>query len=202
MLTRHLRQRGDTLIEVLFAITIFSLIMVGAVILMNQGSAAGQRALEISLVRQQIDGQAETLRFLHDSYLASPQDASLDTTTAAGRWRDLLSKPFISTSGASPLATTGNTCPTPPPTRSFVMNPATTSFTSDPAVLIPAVTHARVGKDDGGTFRAYGMWIEAVESPKVDSVGFIDFHIRACWSGPGSEVPMTLGTIVRLYDKS
>ena len=67
------KNRGDTIIEVLFAITVFSLVVVSSLSIMNQGSATAQRTLEISLVRQQIDAQAETLRFLNTSYVAAYQ---------------------------------------------------------------------------------------------------------------------------------
>ena len=46
-----------------------------------------------------------------------------------------------------------------------------------------------------------GLWIQAVKSPVIDNQpGFYDFHIRACWNSPGQAVPLTLGTIVRLYE--
>lgn len=51
-------QRGDTLIEVLFAFSILSLVIVGAMTIMNQGTLASQRSLETTLVREEIDSQA------------------------------------------------------------------------------------------------------------------------------------------------
>ena len=65
------RQRGDTLIEVLFAVSIFSAIVVGTIIIMNQGISSAQNALEINLVRNQIDTQAELLRHLNNAKLTS-----------------------------------------------------------------------------------------------------------------------------------
>ena len=66
-------QRGDTLIEVLFAFAVLSLVIIGALTVMNQGTLASQRSLETTLVREEIDGQATTLRFLHDAYVAKYQ---------------------------------------------------------------------------------------------------------------------------------
>ena len=60
---RRARTAGDTLIEVMFATTVFSLVVVSSLSLMNQGVASAQRSLEITTVRQQMDGQVETLRF-------------------------------------------------------------------------------------------------------------------------------------------
>jgi len=71
MLTGKIFQKGDTLIEVLFAVTVFSLVAVGALSIMNSSTAVAERALETTLVRNQIDAQAEVLRYIHDSYIAT-----------------------------------------------------------------------------------------------------------------------------------
>ena len=51
-----LDQRGDTIIEVLLAVTVFSLVAIGAMMVMNQGTNSAQRSLEVTLVKQQIEG--------------------------------------------------------------------------------------------------------------------------------------------------
>ena len=66
-------QRGDTLIEVMFAFAIFALVAVGSLTIMNQGIAAAQRSLEITLVRAQMDAQAEAIRYIHQAYVAAYQ---------------------------------------------------------------------------------------------------------------------------------
>lgn len=58
--------RGDTLVEVLLGVTIFSLVAVVALETMNRGMAIAQYSLETTLVRQQVDAQAEMLRYAHD----------------------------------------------------------------------------------------------------------------------------------------
>jgi type II secretory pathway pseudopilin PulG len=197
------RQQGDTLIEVLFGVTIFSLILVGTIILMNQGSAAAQRALEISLVRQQIDGQAETLRYLHDAYVAAYTPGVIpDATTPAGQWVALVSDTSrVNNGAASSFGGTTTACPGASP-RWFVMNPKEANYSTAGALFQTADTYAKVEQNTAGTLTAAkGIWVEGVASPVVNKVRYIDFHIRACWSSPGSNVPITLGTIVRLYDK-
>ncbi|MBC7512045.1 type II secretion system protein, partial [Candidatus Saccharibacteria bacterium] len=67
-------QRGDTLIEVIVAFAVFAMVAVGALNVMNQGTATAQDTLETTHVRQQIDNQAEILRYLHQAYLANPDD--------------------------------------------------------------------------------------------------------------------------------
>lgn len=58
--------RGDTLVEVLLGVTIFSLVAVIALETMNRGMAIAQYSLETTLVRQQVDTQAEMIRYAHD----------------------------------------------------------------------------------------------------------------------------------------
>lgn len=70
--------RGDTLIEVSAAITVFCLISVLSISLMNRDLSTIQGSLELSTARHEINAQAEALRFIHNSYLAdlnlSPND--------------------------------------------------------------------------------------------------------------------------------
>ena len=63
-------KRGDTLIEVMFAFAIFSLVAIMSVTMMNLGLAASERSLEVVTVRNEINAQAEALRFIHSSYIA------------------------------------------------------------------------------------------------------------------------------------
>lgn len=63
-------KRGDTLIEVVFAIVIFSIVSVITINAMNKGVATAQTALEIQMARNEIDAQAEALRFIHTSFQA------------------------------------------------------------------------------------------------------------------------------------
>lgn len=194
---RRQRQRGDTIVEVLFAITIFSLVAVGGLSIMNQGTLISQRALEVTLVRQQMDAQAEALRYLNTAHVASFGQGTAPTArSAAGQWA-------VATSDArvrpqpSPF---GITCT--PPERSFIVNTATARVVT--SGFVPASTFSQIRYDEATptTINSIdGLWIEAVRGAGDPSVAqFIDFHIRACWDSPGQAAPMTLGTIVRLYE--
>lgn len=66
-------RRGDTLIEVLFSITVFALIAVISINLMNSGVATAQATLEVTMARNEIDAQAEALRFIQNGYLAEKE---------------------------------------------------------------------------------------------------------------------------------
>jgi type II secretory pathway pseudopilin PulG len=219
VLRRH--QRGDTLIEVLFAVSVFSFIVVTALILMNQGTAASQRALDITLVRQQIDAQAETLRFMHDSYVAQYHpgiefdytdtfdgtEATELKTSPAEEWSKMVES-IVATDNKA--ASEFGTCPETPSGRpsegSFIIDTRHVKFIEDAEFYGPAETSSEITYNDEDNFvGARGLWIEAVRSAQSadtdqSNTGYIDFHLRACWDSPGQNVPMTLGTIVRLYE--
>lgn len=61
-------KKGDTLIEVTLAIGIFSLVAIAVVSVVSGSSTSAQTALETTLAREEIDTQAEALRFIQSSY--------------------------------------------------------------------------------------------------------------------------------------
>lgn len=201
MLVRRGFQRGDTLIEVLFAITVFSALAVGALAIMNQGAAVAQRSMEISLVRQQIDAQAQALSFINAAYIAQyPSPDPNETYTQ--RWRSIADTSQQAVSQATVYGTLdADRClPSSSIPKNFIVDPLTAQIQT--SGVQPADTFAQVRYNDAGDFvENQGIWIEAVSEPSSGSTpGYVDFHIRACWDSPGQAVPVTLGTIVRLYD--
>lgn len=69
-MVKHMMRRGDTLIEVMLAVGIFCMVAVAVVAVMSGGTSSSQTALETTLTREEIDSQAEALRFIHRSYIA------------------------------------------------------------------------------------------------------------------------------------
>ncbi len=214
--------RGDTLIEVIFAITIFSLVVVGGLSIMNKGVATSQRSLEITLVRQQIDAQAESLRFLNIAYIAAfdPTIASegaynngyLSLSHGADQWSKMV-KGIINTGNA--VSNFGNiansySCPASVGNNYFIINTKTADYNklvnSDPEVgsvlFNNPSSYSQLRYNSGALSlkSVDGIWIEAARSATSANLGYIDFHIRACWSSIGQAVPVTLSTIVRLYE--
>jgi len=63
-------RRGDTIIEVMFAIALFSMVAIISINLMNSGISVTESSLEQTLARAEISAQAEALRFLHNAYIA------------------------------------------------------------------------------------------------------------------------------------
>lgn len=208
------QRRGDTLIEVLFAITIFSLVLVGSLSIMNQGMSTSQRALEITVVRQEIDAQAEVLRFLHTSYIAVYQSGNAvndyKSDTPAREWATMVAK--IKADNL-PKVTDFNddstSCPTTQPSSSFIMNSRKAQFIPVVSAInfASASTYSKVQYNSADSLSsAQGIWIEAISwTPSLsdtnqNNAGYVDFHIRACWDSPGQAVPIRIGTIVRLYE--
>ena len=62
--------RGDTLIEIIFAIAIFSALAAITMGVMNNGVSRAQGALELTQARLEIDAQAETIRFINNANTA------------------------------------------------------------------------------------------------------------------------------------
>lgn len=185
--------RGDTLVEVLLGVTIFSLVAVVALETMNRGMAIAQYSLETTLVRQQVDAQAEMLRYAHDM--------KNDT------WKKLVDNNSVSVSVVNDNE--GNLgvekCPDDFSTKEFALA-ATPSLASKISILNnpgdykAAETYARVDSD---TKKTYGVSVRLVKPSTTtgsrDSNKY-DAYIKACWMPVGSKMPATIGTIVRLYD--
>lgn len=76
---------GDTLIEVTLAIGIFSMVAIAVVAVMTSGTSNAQTSLETTLTREEIDTQAEALRFIHSAYMT-------DTSSATNPYLSLWSK--------------------------------------------------------------------------------------------------------------
>lgn len=188
--------RGDTLIEVLFAISIFSLVVVGAISVMNQGTNSSQRALEITLVRNEIDAQAQTLRFLNASYVASFGDNPL--SVQAQEWQNISNSINI---GGS-ISSFGGAGACEIPRTSFILDTKTATYSQyDAGHFELASTYSQVTyNNDDSLAKSSGIWIEATKTIGAANTNSIDFYIRACWDAPGQSVPVNLGTIVRLYE--
>lgn len=195
-------ERGDTIIEVLFAVTVFAMVAVGSLSIMNQGTGSAQRSLEITLVREQINAQAEAIRFIHQAYVTSYQK-NVAPNGIAAQWTAMKAKARANASDFGALE--NNQCPQAAPDNAFVLNAKTAEVSTAPVTMRPPEgsslpPFAQVAYNGNTITQSYGMWVESIPSEATEPVRFVDFHIRACWDSPGAAVPVTLGTIVRLYE--
>lgn len=191
MLVR-LRERGDTLIEVLFAVSIFSAVVVGTIVIMNQGIASAQQALEINLVRNQIDTQAELLRHLNNAKLTA---LGRNATGDSAEWDGIVAKAgttaadyglisvFECTSDidncAPDAAGADATRPCEPaslPNNAFFINPKTgamvekNDLVGGGSAFRPAVVFSQVQSTEKYTAQTVGEVTSVVESSNPDMV--------------------------------
>lgn len=197
-----LNKKGDTLVEVLFAITFFSTIVLSVNLMVNVSLSASRSALEMSLVRNYIDSQAATLRFLQNAYITTYNVNSTVNGNAPVEWGKvrLYAK---SNSSVIDFGVGTTACPDIP-RNSFILNPKNSTYVpfSTGKIIkndnyISRITYDTVNTTD--LKNAIGIWIEAIRT-ESDNTAYIDFHIRACWYTVGKASPNTLATIVRLYD--
>lgn len=189
-----MRQRGDTIIEVLLAVAVFSMLAIGTLIVMNQGTSSAQRALEVTLVKQQIDGQAEALRALaQDNLTQRSIDGKQNTVWAA----------LTGAIDSTQIDTDTNSCPT-----AFNSVFALNAKTADKATAIKSMDlngsstpppYAKIIYD-GAAATSYGVWVEKRTTTEGGLPDAFDFYVKACWYSSGLSVPMRLQTTVRLYD--
>lgn len=196
MLVKHQKfLRGDTIIEVLFAVTIFSALAISGLSVMNRSVGTAQRTLEVSLVRQEINNQAEVLRFVHDSYISGSD------TVQAQVWNNIAdSSNIILANQLTSLDTLVNSCQ-PPTQRAFIINPRTVKLVTNSTANIfqPAQIYSQLRyNSDNSIAKVDGIWIQQLVGNN-GGTEYRDFHIRACWQAPGGNVPVTLSTVVRLY---
>lgn len=119
-----MKQRGDTIIEVLLAVTVFSLVAVGGMAIMNQGAAMAQRSLEIGLVRQQIDAQADALRYIHNAYVTSSGSSTADAAKEV--WDSVATKHAVTQSQPFNNVADGQRCYLPSAAPRANSDPANT----------------------------------------------------------------------------
>ena len=189
-------ERGDTIVEMVLAFAIFSLVAVGTMNILNTGVAIAQQNLESSLVQQQIDSQAEMIRYIRNN----------DQTT----WQNLITTGNLADNPAS--IDLAGACPTNVAADAkfakgfFVKYQRSGTHTTYSRVSLSGTsygapsTYARVDYTAG---KSLGIWVQAAraEGPTREStIQAYDFYIHACWSATRGATSTTRGTIVRLYD--
>lgn len=78
-------KRGDTIIEVMFALSVFCLVAVISIAMMNVGVAQAENSLEVVVTRNELNAQAEALRFIHSSFISEKTLPTYDELTPAQR---------------------------------------------------------------------------------------------------------------------
>lgn len=197
-------ERGDTIVEVTFAFALFAIAAVASMQILSKGIAATQRNLETTLVRQQIDSQAEMIRYIRDGNAGSLRQtwgALVAPSALVNAPTSLSDSCRIRTTNAFYIRTSVSST-----------NPENTTFsrvglTNQTAMLDDSrrgnYTYAQMAYDGPSISGSKGIWIEAVRAQSASIVTgpqAYDFYIHACWDSVGINTPMTAGTIVRVYE--
>lgn len=178
-------RRGDTIVEVTLAFTIFTVLAVGSIVIMNHGVAMAQRSLEETQVRQVIDGQTDLLRVAQNTTVWDTIKSN--AVTAAG---DIVTSSDVVAG-----------CPSTSPKKSFIITRDGAKTNLQYVALTNATNFAAAPVTsyiDFSASKALGIWIQAVKVSGAPAA--YDMYIRACWNTTNGNIPATLATIVRLYD--
>lgn len=177
-------QKGDTLVEVLMAVVVLSLVIVGAITMMARGLSAAQIAVEHTQVRQSINAQTEMLRYLRDAYLTDKNG------TAAQTWVSMFSgSPVYANNN---LSSYSETCAVSANKNGFYLEQSGSD--------VNIVSFNSSNKPATVALPGQGLWVEATRSASGISPAYVDFQIRACWQGVGSSAQQQTVTVERLYD--
>lgn len=180
-------QRGDTIIEVILASTILSLITVSSFAIMQRASASAYDALERSTVRLQLNGQAELLNYFRDVHNKAVADGVTPTGQAAV-WNTISGSALNNTT-----APALNACSPPGGTTPFYLE---RNGTVEYRAVVGSVSTA-AGLPSPGN----GIWITRVDPGSAPARNYHDFYIMACWSSTVGGT-QNMSSVVRLYDPS
>lgn len=216
-------KRGDTIVEVLFALAAFGFVAMAAMIVMQQGSHSAQLSLEINVVRNQMNSQAEAIRFINAAAQARERDVEAgDSSIYSQLWQRLVAKASGSSNSVSDWSSVtvngpnGRVVCAEIPPNAFILDVKNlNSGIKDGATnLQPAKVFSRLvyredydfDTNDGNAIstgdifdKSEGMWIQVEKADSNSTSTSYDFHIRSCWESPGKSQPIKLGTIVRVH---
>ena len=210
-------KRGDTVIEVLLASAVFGFIAVLTVTLMNSGLRTAQANLQLTMARNEVNAQAEALRYIHNAYVSSPgSGASGETTWNQYKelWEEVVSRAVSSYTKAADGLSCSEVYAEEVDTNSFVLNTAALQLNNSNTVF--RYTASNTGafatsdsfpylqfSDDNEVEGAYGIWINVVSGGETNSNNdpqYYEFYISTCWDSVGTTAPTRLDTVLRLYN--
>ncbi len=83
-------RRGDTIVEAVIAIAIYSIVAVLAIASMNSGLKSAQKNLESTLSRAAIDSQVDSIRYIYENYIVSRTKGGSDADYYQAIWNQLI----------------------------------------------------------------------------------------------------------------
>lgn len=185
-----LKERGDTLVEVLVAVAVMAAITVGVLGVLNRGIGEALNASERVAVRSLVSDQIELLNYVRDAYVqAEPNDRN---AYPASLWTAIrnLGGPGAPNIRSVSDCTDGN--------RAFYIEYDNTTTRYEVRDFNgSAVASAIPGPNNG-------LWIDPkkFDSTSVPGAGvsYVDLSVKACWRPVSGSVDQNLSSVVRLYD--
>ena len=170
---REISQRGDTLVEVMLALSVLSMVVVGCMNIMNQSNLQMMDAVERTAVRSSINSQTELLNYVRDHAAES------------SAWNEIMTKSAANTNAVDANCTSND--------NSFYLSASNGSV----SVLSGG------GKNSSGkAVPGNGVWIDAANVANGEQVPYVDFYVKACWTRFASDAQASSTTVIRLYDPS
>ena len=223
------KKLGDTLIEVTIAVGVFSLVAVAVVSVVSSSTSGAQASLETTVAREEIDTQAEALRFIQNAYLNESEDSNY-----AEIWKQItknLTEVNDSFMPSSCSAIYDN------PNESELKNAFVINYrklntgdvedivirqADNPGLFTLAQSSPRLTfntsnslmEDNAFTnknlLRAEGIYVIVAKDNNSTAIAegdtilsgsaYYDFYIRTCWYAAANATPSTISTVIRLYD--
>lgn len=83
-------RRGDTIVEAVIAIAIYSIVAVLALASMNSGLKSAQKNLESTMSRAAVDSQVDAIRYIYDGYIKAKAGGSVDADYFKKLWNAMI----------------------------------------------------------------------------------------------------------------
>ena len=166
-----IHERGDTLIEIMLALSVLGIVVVGCMSTANRLNATMLDNIDRTAVRSDINSQTELLNYVRDHSSQSAVWNGIKTKTATD----------ASTIGAS---CTKND-------NSFYLD------IKDGSVAVTYGTNFSGKNESGRAKPGSGIWVDAVYVAGSSSPSYIDFYIKACWARFGSGPSAQSTNVVR-----
>jgi len=182
-----MRERGDTLVEVLIATAILGAAVVAGLGAMNYGFGLILNAIERTQVQASVNSQLALVQYARDEYLRAQRDPA--GSLGAGIWQQIVDR---TATGYNQGVCTANAAPATDDAanKPFYINDQGTA-------LVPAPPAAATATP----FAGQGLWVEAVKSadPAVARSNYIDIYVKACWKPIVGNTNQEARTVMRLY---
>lgn len=175
------RESGDTLVEVLIAIAILAMAVVGGLGVMNFGFGVVLNAVGRTEVQAAVSSQLSLIQYSRDAYARNGRNGTIPGGAAV--WEAIKGK--VTTTYSS------NVC-------NDDASPATGSL-NEP-FYVKEDGNAPLGeaptKANGYASAGNGLWVEAVQPPGAN---YIDFYVKACWEPVAGSNNEESRSTMRLY---